>query len=476
MALRRYLAIADTTITNAYKSDLLTRATSSNQGECDTLQVFHIYAQASTSSENSRILIQFPISEISQDRTDSLVPLSGSCNFILKLYNAVHPFTVPKKYYLAINPVSRSWDEGFGKDADDYSDDGYCNWDVASSGTTGITYWTSTGGDFITTSYVAGNTLPHYSYYFEKGVEDLSLDITSLVEEWLAGTSVGNKGIGIYLSASAETAASSSYVKKFFARGTEYFFKRPCIEVQWNDAKKDQRATFYASSSLTSNNTNTIYFYNYLRGRLTDLPFTSQSAQLWTDRVSGSLLTASATVGKTGTGIYTASFILNTTSSYVYDRWFNGINNNCFYTGSAITVNSLESNVYYKTLKYVLSMPDLRAEYSTADDSDVLMRVFIRNKDWSPNIFSVVENENPSQIVEDLYYKIKRIPDDLTVVEFGTGSIEYTKCSYDVSGSYFKLDCGLLESGYTYKIQYCYKTESGNFRMLKDEFKFRVIE
>ena len=49
MAIRRYKPEADTTITNAYKSNLTTRATGSNMGESDVLEVFNIYAQSGLS-------------------------------------------------------------------------------------------------------------------------------------------------------------------------------------------------------------------------------------------------------------------------------------------------------------------------------------------------------------------------------------------------------------------------------------------
>ena len=40
MAIKRYTANADTTITNAFKHDISTRATGSNMGASDSLEVF----------------------------------------------------------------------------------------------------------------------------------------------------------------------------------------------------------------------------------------------------------------------------------------------------------------------------------------------------------------------------------------------------------------------------------------------------
>ena len=60
MAIKRYYATKDNTITNAFKSNLETRGVSGNMGQSDILEIFSIYAQATTtSSELSRILIEF---------------------------------------------------------------------------------------------------------------------------------------------------------------------------------------------------------------------------------------------------------------------------------------------------------------------------------------------------------------------------------------------------------------------------------
>ena len=64
MGLKRYTASADTTITNAYKSNLTTRGTGSNMGRADSLEIFSVYAQESSgSSELSRILLKWDSSD-----------------------------------------------------------------------------------------------------------------------------------------------------------------------------------------------------------------------------------------------------------------------------------------------------------------------------------------------------------------------------------------------------------------------------
>ena len=65
MAVKKYFAKTDTTITTAFRSNLTQRGTDANMGASDILETFSIYGQASSgSTELERILIKFPIDEI----------------------------------------------------------------------------------------------------------------------------------------------------------------------------------------------------------------------------------------------------------------------------------------------------------------------------------------------------------------------------------------------------------------------------
>ena len=121
MGIKKYIANKDNTITNAFRSNLTTRATGSNMGASDILETFSIYGQTYSSSsagvarsqELSRVLIQFPTADIEADRTAGSIPASGSVEFYLKVFNAKHSYTVPKNLKLIVAPVSSSWEEGF---------------------------------------------------------------------------------------------------------------------------------------------------------------------------------------------------------------------------------------------------------------------------------------------------------------------------------------------------------------------------
>lgn len=484
MPIKKFWATKDTTIKNAFKSNLTTRMTGSNMGSADVLETFAIYSQATTSStEASRILIEFPINEISIDRTNGDIPMSGNVEFHLKLSNAEHPFTLPSNFTLAIAPISRSWQEGQGLDMDNGNDLGFANWLTASSGSTsGYDPWTTAGGDIHTKSYTPGSTLPNYTYDMKSGDEDLDLNITSLVEEWIAdsnGTATNNYGIRVSLTESIENALSSSYTKQFFARSSEFFFKRPYLEARWQP-RLDDRGNFYSSSSLAdaTDNTNVIYLYNYLRGRLKNIPNLTNNViyvQYWNDPVSGNIVQAPPVTGglSVDTGIYTASTSIQTTASFIYDKWFSANLATCYHTGSVKVNSQLASNINPNN-EYVVKITNLKSEYNRKENAR--FRVFARSTNWNPNIYSVAQKDLDTETLDRLYYRVVRVVDEYEAIPYLTGSMSGTMLSRDVSGSYFDLKMNLLEGDYMYYIQFLQRINENpeSYKEFSNKYKFRI--
>jgi len=525
MAIKRYIADADNTITNAFLEDLSTRATGSNMGASDILEVFTIYGQGSgsagegKSTEISRILIKFPVGNISEDRTNSLVPASGSVSFYLKMYNARHSQTTPRDFTLDVTPVNRAWQEGTGMDMNNYSDLVHdkpgSNWMSASS-TAG---WTIPGGDFYTGSW--GLTAS-----FDIGNEDVELDITELVEEWIGGDQLSNYGICLKFTSSQEPYFSSSaiaedngiaaaehengvlhnltgsyksyYTKKFFGRGTEFFYSRPAIEARWDSSTRDDRGQFYYSSSLAppEENMNTLYLYNYVRGRLRNIP-AIEDGNVYVDiykpsnssnEPSGTPLTQvvreaseicsglfPATGGWVSTGIYSCSVGITggtTPDTLLLDVWHGGDAGETYFTGT-IYPKTLEASHYNPGGRYVTTMTNLRPIYSPRETAR--FRLHVREKDWSPTIYTKASKNIENTTIDSGSYRIFRITDELEVIPHNTGSDLATFLSFDVTGNYFDLEVALLEKDYAYGIGLAYYNGSIDSWVEQSEtFKFRV--
>ena len=305
-------------------------------------------------------------------------------------------------------------------------------------------------------------------------------------------------------------AKKSYYTKRFFARGSEFFFKRPAIEARWDSSKKDNRGSFYISSSLASanDNLNTLYMYNYVRGQLKNIPgltaaadgkdklyvriYVSSSLGKGIDRAKALPIDGAGGVTANGhtvisasqveTGIYSCSFAYTGSDLKIYDVWFTdslpgfysvGSSYTEFHTGSAVIVKSLSGSTpnYNPQPSYVTTMTNLKSTYGKNETAR--FKLYTRQKDWNPNIYSKANSEIEKEIIEDAYYKIYRITDDHDVIQYGTGSTKHTRLSYDVSGNYFDFDMSLLEENFAYGIKLAYYV-NGKYTEQKEIFKFRV--
>lgn len=471
MTIKRYVANKDTTITNAYKTNNITRATNANMGGSDILEIYSIYGQAQEDSlEKSRVLIQFPIENILQDRINNIIGSSGSCQFILKLSNAPHTYSTPENIKINIFQISGAWNEGNGLDMETYTDIGVANWISSSKGSS----WVNPGGDFFNDSLETS---------ILQETDNLEVDITNFVEKWLDG-SVENNGLLIKLSSSLEDDNESYYTKMFFARKSQFFFKRPYIEVRSFNAIKDSRFNFYAESPALSyeDNLNTLYLFNRVNGTLKDI-YTVGTGNLIVKLYSGSLdagptgvpvilsnLSNSASAGHIATGIYTTSVGVKGNYEYLWDVW-SDLSGNILHTGSVIELKQRTINESVEIKEYNLTIPNLKNTYKSSEIPR--FRIVAKNKIWDSNLFDLAKYDPQIDIIEFLYFKIDRVVDSYEAIPYGTGSMNHTLTSYDKSGNYFDLDLSILEPGYSYKISFVQKVDN-NFYEFKETFKFRV--
>ena len=364
--------------------------------------------------------------------------------------------------------------------------------------------WATVGGDFVTGS---NSGMDFVDVSFPEGDEDLKVDITSIVEGWIT-TGNTNYGLMIKLTSSQEpyftgtTSATGSknitgakrsyYTKKFFARGTEYFFKRPVIEARFDDSTKDDRGNIVLSSSLApaADNLNTIYMYNYVRGKLTDIKglttqkptasfyYSSASVPEGPPRtyIANNTSVTSAKGTRVSKGVYSVSFAIKADQfpagyPYLVDVWSYGGEE--VHTGSAMLPKVHELSNANPNTQYVVSVSNMREYYNNAETAR--FRVYMRKKGWSPTVHTIASNKVETLTVPSASYEIYRVVDEVTVVPYGTGSTRHTMMSHDVSGNYFDLDMSLLEPGYSYGIRVSiYEDSIGSYREQPYTFKFRV--
>jgi hypothetical protein len=351
--------------------------------------------------------------------------------------------------------------------------------------------------------------VPTYEQTFTTGLEDLKIDISDLVELWIS-EEIPRYGVGIHLSAGYEAYYSSSlgagestgsildnlegakksyYTKRLFARGTQYFFKKPVIEARWNSIKRDDRGDFYYSSSLapSADNLNTIYLYNYVRGRLVNIPAVGTgnidvSLYSGSSSPTGSKLVlydgeTSLTGGHVSTGIYSASMAITASSTplvSLFDVWHSSSSGALTeYFTSSIKPKTLLGSINTREPVHYTNITNLRNLYRS--DETARFNLYVREKNWQPTIYTVASNVIETLSIPSASYRVYRVLDGLEAVPYETGSKYATGLSYDVSGNYFDFDMNLLDPGYAYAFKFAfYDPELKSWTEQNETFKFRV--
>lgn len=444
----------DTFITNYGPNSI--RKTGSNFG---TSEILHTYRVAPVSGSAGgfhatasfgNILSRFDLSPI-QALTASLIAPSTGIVYRLRMTDTIHDQEKPSSFDLTMQAVSQDWDEGKGHDVDNFSDNGFANWEKPKS----TTYWTVAG---------ASGSGPIVTQHFDTGHENIDVDVSPIVNAWLTG-GLENYGFLIKISSSSPDYVDK-YIKMFHGRETFFKDKRPHLEAQWNDAIFDDRNNFIFDQ------TGSLVLYNRVRGQLANLP-TIGTGSIYVRVVdsSGSIKIVTGSFVKTG--IYSASFAVPTGSysgSIFRDVWFSG--STAFMTGTMHFLGTT-SHENDSQSTYFVNVKNMKNQYSI--DDKAIFNVFTRDSHYNPAVV-LTASSGPSGIVVDrMFYKIVNDRTNEDVVTFGTGSnAEYTRLSYDQKGNHFSFYMSNLSQGNVYRIVLLYDVD-GQKQVIDRQFKFKVV-
>jgi len=314
---------------------------------------------------------------------------------------------------------------------------------------------------------------------------------TASITQFSGGTGMPNYGVVVKLEDEYEDGSKerSYYTKKFYSRSSHEFFKKPQIEAQWDSSIKDDRGFIAKSSSLApaAENLNNIFLYNRRGGSLVDIPSTGSSlvVQLYPTLggaaealpIGGGVTvddTTFITASRESLGIYKAQFAYDGLETNLYDVWY-GLTageTTTLVTGSGFTVSTEDVSEYYEIPEYILNITNLKDAYLQSERAT--LRVYTRNRNWQPNIYTVASQAAPVNNIKDLFYKITKVVDNYDIITYSTGSTpSYSSLSYDNRGSYFDLDMSLLEANNAYEISFVSK-DGSNYKEHQEKFRFRV--
>jgi hypothetical protein len=507
-------ASKDTYITNKIIANKF-RATDSNTGHASTLDLFKLYDESTfvsastriTSSVNelSRILVKFDLKPI-RDLTSSFLDISHtSFSVSLNLSDVYGGQTLPSNFNVAVFPLSKSFDEGVGRDVINFSDLDTSNFLTASTVDGSPSLWTSEGAnkqgllgssnlDIISSgSLGAGVVNMIKSQKFSAGTEDLSVDVTSIISGVLS-SQIPDCGFRISFSGSDETDTKTRFVKRFASRNTSNYTKKPRLLVKYNDAIQDHGASFFFNLS------GSLFLNSFERHELANIKSGSAATSITgasclhlriisgsVDRSTFFTKTITGSQHKTGdnymTGVYSATFAISqfasetlrshikNASSASFSAIWSSLDETVTYLSSTLLVNMLPKTSFNnKPSRLLVHVTNLRPVYQK--DEKVRFRVFVENVDREI-VATKVPIETVSQIYTQMYYRVKDTISNEVVIPFGT-SDNSTLCSTDSGGMYFDFYMDSLSPGRVYTIDFKIKEASVDQLFTDVAAKFKI--
>lgn len=220
----------------------------------------------------SRMLLYFDLNSLVEKFNDLTINSDKVTSYKLVLKNSVpsDKILVPEYQNATINkaiassfdliafPINKEWDEGRGYDLFDISYllkssgnlrlTGYSNWNFAKSNDP----WDEPG----VFSNPTGSTTYYSTQHFQLGSEDINMDVTNIVKDWLSGGSQ-NHGIAIAYSRPIELESGNTRnISSFFTQKTNSAFK-PYLEINYDQTIKDDRNT------VTNNRPCRLFLYTF---------------------------------------------------------------------------------------------------------------------------------------------------------------------------------------------------------------------
>jgi len=491
------------------------RRTDANVGRAGTIDIYHLFDEKEISGtseprEVTRALVHFNLNPLRALTGSSIDITSTSFKAFLKLTDVFGGQTTPSNFTLAVFPLSKSFDEGIGRDVSSFRDLDSANWLTASvSGQVPVT-WSQAGAnksgsldstdlDIIDSGNLGSGVENLFvTQTFSSGEEDLEVDITKVVSGVLTNQ-IPDFGFRISFSGTQEQDTRTRFVKRFASRHSTNPRITPRILVKYDDSLHDHHESFFFDLS------GTLFLRNNHRGVLANILSGSNLTQISGNNsllltiTSGSvargtyfqqIMTASQhSIGATFvSGVYSSSFaisseataslkteILNAGSGTFSVIWGALDGTVGYHTGTLVIKSISRSSFANVNTKTILSVTNLRPEYSATET--VRFRVFAQSDNRDDVIKTKLPREATSLIFTNMHYQIRDENSDEVIIPFDT-TYNSTLMSTDSKGMYFDVPMSGLDIGavYVIEIQYSENGVTQEFGPNKVGARFRVVK
>lgn len=417
----------------------------------------------------SRHLAYFDLTDLQNKFADFTINSAYTTSYLLKYKNAIPSDKVlePEFVYDVLNksiassfdliafPIPKFWDEGRGSDLES----GYITLKNAPTTLTGYSNWLSaTSQSAWSEPGVYNNPSASTSFvsqHFSIGSEDISIDVTDIVKNWLSGGSV-NCGIAISYSRPFELLSTDTrYISSFYTNKTNSSNK-PYLEVNYDQTIKDDR------HCVSNNRTSRLFLYTFSGNQATNY-FSAGTVNITNN--SNTVIYSGLTVTHLSKGVYCVSVLMTgATKGQRYKDVWQGVSFGAYdqtdFTNTFEIRDNYYSNGNRKTNDYAIDIYGMlnNSQLVTGEIYRIYADARIAYSSQKPTTDFGLEYRISMSTIDEI---IPWTPMNISIIN-------------DCLSCYFDLDTSWLLNAQNYKIEFRI-SEFGTKRLIPDTLTFKVV-
>ena len=420
----------------------------------------------------SRFLMYFDLSNLQSKLNTKEINETHVTSYKLKLTNSKPKDLVLEDEYeydvlykkiassfdLIAFPINKHWEEGRGYDltkeryivrrSSEYLVSATSNWNYA----TNLIEWDEPG----VFSNPTASTSIYASQHFDLGSENLEMDVTDIVNNWLSGGSE-NFGIAIAYRRDYELLSTNTrYISSFYTEKTNSSFK-PFIEVAYNQVIQDDR------HQMSNNRPSNLFLYTFSGHSFENINLSTVTVDI---KKGSSTIYSDLTPSQLSKGIYYVNVLMSasTAGEKYTDTWknvsFSSYDNQNIEQSFQIQKNYYTSQPH-SINEYALEIYGIEQGDAITHDANIRVYCDLR----------VNYSTNKPSTSYSLKYRM--------IMNNQTEIIPWTEVNQaiidDCKTNYLDLDASWLLQNQTYQISFMI-SEMGTNRVMPEKINFRVVK